>query len=141
MPPSTLNITKEEFKAIKELREDTSRIVLTADKGVAMVIMDKQQYMDKATALLQDTNTYRTIPKDLTNKLKNKLIGILRDIKQTGGLKDTTYHKVYPTSAVPPKFYGLPKIHKVGTPLRPIVSSRGQSPMGWPRSWQASYVH
>ena len=116
MPSSIPNTTKEEFKAIKELRVDQSRIVLTADKGVAMVIMDKQQYMDKATALLQDTNTYRTIPKDPTNKLKNKLIGILRDIKQTGGLKDTTYHKAYPTSAVPPKFYGLPKIHKVGTP-------------------------
>ena len=129
MPPSTPNITKEEFKAITELRQDQSRIVLTVNKGVAMVIMDKQQYTDKATALLKDTNTYRTIPKDPTNKLKNKLIGTLRDIKQTGGLKDTTYHKVYPTSAVPPKFYGLPKIHKVA-PLRPIVSSRGSITYG-----------
>ena len=32
---------------------------------------------------------------------------------------------MYPTGAVPPKFYGLPKIHKRGIPLRPIVSSRG----------------
>ena len=32
---------------------------------------------------------------------------------------------MYPTAAVPPKFYGLPKIHKRGIPLRPIVSSRG----------------
>ena len=105
-----------------------------------MVIMDKQQYMDKATALLQDTNTYRTIPKDPTNKLKNKLIGILRDIKQTGGLKDTTYCKVYPTSAVPLKFYGLPKIHKVGTPLRPIVSSRGSITYGVAKEL-ASIIH
>ena len=124
LPHNTPNITKEEYRAIKELREDQPGIVLTADKGVAMVIMDRQQYMDKATILLQDTNTYRTIPKDPTNKQKNKLIGILKDIKQTGGLKDTTYCKVYPTSAIPPKFYGLPKIHKVGTPLRPIMSSR-----------------
>ena len=36
--------------------------------------------------------------------------------KEDLGLKDTTYCKVYPTSAVPSKFYGLPKIHKVGTP-------------------------
>ena len=122
-PPNIANITKEEHRAIKELRKDQSRIVLTADKGDAMVIMDKQQYMDKATTLLQDTNTYSTIPKDPTNKLKNKLISILRDIKHTGGLKDTTYCKVYPT--VSPKCYGLPKIHKVGTLLRPIVSSRG----------------
>ena len=106
----------DEFKAIKELREDQSRVVLTMGKGVAMVIMDQQQYMDKAIGLLSDTNMYRTIPKDPTIKLKNKLIGTLKDIKQTGGLKDSTYCKVYPTSAVPPKIYGLPKIHKVGTP-------------------------
>ena len=99
--PSRPNITREEFKAIKELREDHMRGVLTADKGVAMVIMDKQQYTDKATALLNDTNIYRTIPKDPTTKLKNKLIGILKDIKQTGELKDSMYHKVYPTSVVP----------------------------------------
>ena len=32
---------------------------------------------------------------------------------------------MYPTGCVPPKFYGLPQIHKTGNPLRPIVSSRG----------------
>ena len=32
---------------------------------------------------------------------------------------------MYPTGAVPPKFYGLPKIHKRDIPLRPTVSSRG----------------
>ena len=32
---------------------------------------------------------------------------------------------MYPTGTGPPKFYGLPKIHKPGTPLRPIVSSTG----------------
>ena len=32
---------------------------------------------------------------------------------------------MYPTGCVPPKFYGLPKIHMQDTPLRPIVSSCG----------------
>ena len=32
---------------------------------------------------------------------------------------------MYPTGCVPPKFYGLPKIHKLDTSLRPIVSSCG----------------
>ena len=31
---------------------------------------------------------------------------------------------------IPPKFYGLPKIHKTGNPLRPIVSSRGSVTYG-----------
>ena len=32
---------------------------------------------------------------------------------------------MYPTGAVSPKYYGLPKIHKPGIPLRPIISSTG----------------
>ena len=37
---------------------------------------------------------------------------------------------MYPTGCVPPKFYGLPKIHKTGNPLRPIISSRGSITYG-----------
>ena len=81
-----------------------------------MVIVDKQEYMNKAIELLSDTNTYRTIPKDPTNKLKNKHIGILKDIKHTGGLKDSTYHKVCPTITAPTKFYELQKSTKLAPP-------------------------
>ena len=31
---------------------------------------------------------------------------------------------MYPTGCVPPKFYGLPKIHKPDTPLRPSVKPK-----------------
>ena len=55
----THNITKEEWEAIKTLREDTSRVILTADKGVALVVMDKSQYIDKCMALLDDTKVYK----------------------------------------------------------------------------------
>ena len=37
---------------------------------------------------------------------------------------------MYPTGCVPSKFYGLPKIHKPDTPLRPIVSSCGSVTYG-----------
>ena len=40
-------------------------------------------------------------------------------------ISDTLYHRIYPTSEEVPKFYGLPKIHKQGATLRPIVSSIG----------------
>ena len=35
---------------------------------------------------------------------------------------DSIYHKIYPTSENVPKCYGLPKIHKKDSPLRPIES-------------------
>ena len=95
-----------------------------------MVIMDKQDYINKAQALLQDTNTYKVLPKDPTSHLKNKLITLLTDIKQTGGLTTQKLQTTLSHQCSPPKFYGMPKIHKTGTPLRPIVSSRGSITYG-----------
>ena len=45
-------------------------------------------------------------------------------------MQDNIYKKMYPTGASPPKFYGLPKIHKKNIPLRPIVSSIGSVAYG-----------
>ena len=124
------NLNPSQCRALTQLKQDNSRVVLTVDKGVAMVIMDQEDYTNKALTLLQDTNTYKVLQKDPTSQLKNKLISLLKDIKHTGGLSANKYKQLYPTSAVPPKFYGLPKIHKTGTPLRPIVSSRGSITYG-----------
>ena len=103
--------------------------MLTADKEVALVVMNKQDYINKAEALLA-TPAYKTIPRDPTNKLKAQLITKLRRIKRENNLDECTYKVMYPTSCIPPKFYGLPKIHKTGNPLRPIISSRGSVTYG-----------
>ena len=78
------------MKALKQLKTDKDHMVLTADKGVAMVVMDRQEYIQKARALLEDTNTYRPIPSDPTTKLKNKLINILKKIKTEGNMDKNT---------------------------------------------------
>ena len=122
--PNKSNITKEELRAIKELKQDDQRIILTADKGVALVVLNKADYIERAEQLLNQP-TYRKIQEDPTSKQKSKLIRILKKIKTEGGISDEKYKKMYPTGAGPPKFYGLPKIHKRETLLRPIVSSTG----------------
>ena len=97
-------------------------MVLTADKGVALVVMNTEDYKKKAEELLNQ-NTYRAIPSDPTMSLKNKLISLLKSIKAEGGINKDVYRRLYSTGAGSPNFYGLPKIHKIGMPLRPIVSS------------------
>ena len=117
-------ITTEEKKALVELRKDTNKTILTADKGVSLVVMNKEDYQKKALKLL-DQPTYETITADPTTKYKNRLILLLKAIKSEGRIDEVTYKKLYPTGAGTPKFYGLPKVHKAGMPLRPIVSSIG----------------
>ena len=128
--PPKPNLRKEEMKALKQLKTDKDLMVLTAFKGVAMVVIDRQEYIQKARALLEDTNTYRPIPSDPITKLKNKLVNILKKMKKEGNMDENTYRRVYPTGASAPKFFGLPKIHKKDVPLRPIVSSIGSVTYG-----------
>ena len=89
-----------------------------------MVVMDRDEYIKKAEELLSQS-TCKSIPTDPTSKYKNKLINLLRTIKAEGGINEGIYRRLYSTRAVSPKFYGLPKVHKEGMPLRPIVSSIG----------------
>ena len=96
---------------MRELKKDATRVILTADKGVCLVVMDKEEYIGKAAELLKE-KTYKIIPSDPTNRQKSKLIQILKKIKEEGGMSESKYKKMYPIGAGIPKFYGLPKIHK-----------------------------
>ena len=73
-------MSRREYQALKELKEDKSRVILTMDKAVSLVIMDRAEYNKKAEELL-NTRTYKKIPDDPTKKQKNKLISILKNIK------------------------------------------------------------
>ena len=119
-----LNLTKEEHKALEELKKDKTRMILTVDKGVSIVMLDREEYIKKADELLSQSS-YKKISTDPTNRYKSRLITLLKKIKTEGGMYEATYRRLYPTEASPPKFYGLPKVHKSGMPLRPIVSSIG----------------
>ena len=86
--------------------------------------MDKEEYIKKAEELLNQ-ETYKVIPADSTTKQKNNFISLLKNIKAEGEINEETYKRMYPTGADIRKFYDLPKIHKAGVQLKPIVSIRG----------------
>ena len=73
-----------------------------------MAIMDRQDYINKANNLLNQ-NTYRSIPRDLTNSIKNKLISILKKVKNQTGLDHNTYKSMYPTGCIPPSSMSSPR--------------------------------
>ena len=126
------NITREEKEAIKTLREDASHMVLTADKGVALVVMDKSQYVEKCMALLDHTKVYKPC-KDTTKKLHRDVQETLQQLNRDHGSSrlywwsKRHYNKLLPTgnTSPAPRFYDLPKIHKANCPMQPIVSACG----------------
>ena len=106
--PPRPNISKEEVKAIQELKRDKEKTILTTDKGVSMVVLDKEDYIKKLEDLLKQ-NTYRELAADPTNKYKNKLINLLKTIKSEGGMNNNTYKKLYPTGGSIPQVLWAPQ--------------------------------
>ena len=95
------NLARQENIGLADLKRDKDRIILTADKGVAMVIMDKEEYINKAQEVLAQP-AYRGIPRDPTSKIKAQLITKLGKIKQETSIDEGTYKAMYPTGCVPP---------------------------------------
>ena len=107
-PPKSI-ISKEELIDLTELRSDRFHVFITADKGVAMVVLNKKDYtMNKVKNLLEQLNTYRNIT-IIPNK--NRLTGLLKSIKAEERL-GTAHIKGCIQKDQTTTFYGLPKIHK-----------------------------
>ena len=115
VPTTKPNFTKEERKALIELKRDPDRMVLTADKMVALVLIDKEDYKQKADNFL-DQSTYRSIERDPTNKIKTKLIQIFRRLKRETGIDEGTYKAMYPTGCVLPSSMDYQKSIKLAFP-------------------------
>ena len=75
-PPPT-NLSPEEQKAIKALREAENVLIAPADKGNATVSMDQTAYDGKIGVLLADTNTYRRLTRDPTQALERQMNALL----------------------------------------------------------------
>ncbi len=119
------NITKEERDAMHGLQKDETIMVLPADKGKCLVVMDRAEYVTKMEEKLADTTTYQELQSDPTTKVKKLLAGKLKAIHDEGELNYATYMRLYPSATQIPRMYGQPKIHKEGNPLREIVDSNG----------------
>ena len=123
--PPVSNVNAKERQAINDLKKDQNIIVLPADKGKITVVLDTETYESKVNDLLSDEKTYSKLSKDPTTTYKNKLLKILKDLKEKKAIDQSLYEKLRPSACVVPCIYGLPKVHKNNIPVRPIVSSIG----------------
>ena len=87
--------------------------------------MDKTDYFDKMDALVNDEQTYEELKRDPTPALQRKLNSKIFTLKKTDAIDTQRYYRLRCSVPQPPKLYGLPKLHKPGIPMRPIVSFCG----------------
>lgn len=126
------NLLKEETKALKELKENKHIILKPADKGSAVVILDREQYLQEGYRQLNDETYYTKLNKPIyleTLPIVERIINSLHQKKFINSKQ-----RSYLLGSSEPRgrlFYMLPKIHKDPAkwsvpfqvpPGRPIVS-------------------
>ncbi|CAF4033849.1 unnamed protein product [Rotaria sp. Silwood1] len=118
-------IHKESKLVLRELAQDKSIYITRPDKGKGIVILDHDEYVNKMLEILNDPLTFKTLDHDPTIKKENKLRGTLLKMKKRGFLSEAEYKQAFPVGSHCARIYGLPKIHKSGIPLRPVMSTIG----------------
>ena len=73
------NITKSEHLSLDNLRTDKDCIIVTVDKGLTLVVIDKTECITKCEAIQQDNSVYQHFSKDTSPTLHKELIKILQD--------------------------------------------------------------
>ena len=82
------NLTKDEQVALDNLRSYDDIIIKQADKGSAVVIMDKKEYLREAMRQLDDKEVYQPLVKDPTKDMIKKLIQGFKNHLKRGTLTE-----------------------------------------------------
>ncbi|XP_046466612.1 uncharacterized protein [Neodiprion pinetum] len=84
--------------------------------------MNKQMYEDKMLQQLSNNNSCKVVRYDLTCTLQQEVKKLTTDWSKSKLISDQLRRQIAKTDCLPPRAYGLPKIHKPDTPVRIIVS-------------------
>lgn len=116
----TLDVVRQ-TKRFLDINNDL--LILSADKGNKTVAMNKIEYEGKMKDILGDFCMYKRLKKDPTVILQTKNNALIEKLFNLKIINIREKYNLINKTALAPRIYGLPKIHKIGTPLRPICSS------------------
>lgn len=126
------NLTTEERASLKNLKNNDEIVIKKADKGSAVVVLDRQAYINEAHRQLQNKKYYKQLSEPVYPQMIDKINNVLCSLlaKRAITKKQFDYLRADSSTCRNRIFYLLPKIHKpvdswpqTGMPEgRPIVS-------------------
>ena len=116
----------------KKYLKDHDLLAVPFDKGIGICIMKRGDYhskMDKIIALPQfeKLGKLRKNAKHPVLKEEERVIDILKSLHQDNKIDDNLLEKLRPRGSQPARLYGLAKVHKADTPMRPVLSMPGSA--------------
>ena len=126
-PSHRNNMSPNETRALKELCDNKDIVIKPADKGSAVVIMQREDYLKEGYRQLSDISYYRKLDHDPTAEFHQKIRNFLEDMYQNGEIDPTVQQYLLEDTQRTSQLYLLPKIHKntLPPPGRPIISANG----------------
>ena len=116
------NIRHDEQKALRELKTMENIIIVQADKGRKIVLMNKNEYIKKIEEKLNDKTIYEEV-KDPTRIIKNKINELTNKLFKNNKINQYTKHELTSIDDIP-YIKGQPKIHKPDQPMRLITNTK-----------------
>lgn len=84
--------------------------------------MYKNEYLSGMNEMLSDERTYKLVNRDPTTKYMNAANDLVNTLFNGGIIDENVKKGLITRQALPPKLYGLRKVHKPTLALRPVVS-------------------
>ncbi|BHF77503.1 hypothetical protein SprV_0602061000 [Sparganum proliferum] len=123
-------LSKLEHDGLRELKAVKDLVIVPADMGRSTVVLDRKDYLQKAKGLLEDRPFYVPCAKDHVKALTREINAKMLALENSGAITPTDRRMARPQDTALARFYGLPKVHNEGAPLRPIVSLKGTPTYG-----------
>ena len=102
------------------------------DKGIGIFVIQKETYNSRLNDIINlpqflNEEQKRKNEKNPVLKEEERIVRILKKLKDESKINASLFEMLKSTGSQPPQLYGLAKVHKVATPLRPILSMPGSS--------------
>ena len=120
------NLKQNENQALLSLKNDDSIVIKEADKGGAVVIMDRDYYKDKIDSMLSDINYYQVVDEKREHEVIQKVQEYATQYLQSEELSNKESEFLSTFEVRSSQFYGLPKVHKSQEILRAISDQNAQ---------------
>ena len=117
------NLNKNEQEALAQLQKRDDIVIINADKGGAMTILDADQYVKEANRQLSDTNNYKKLNYNPTTEYANTVNTTIDLFKTQHKIPEKIADGLKVTKPKTPMLKLPPKVHKEGHPGRPLVAS------------------
>ena len=126
-PDHRNNLSWDERNALKELCNNKDVIIKPADKGSAVVVMRRKDYLLEGYKQLSDPKFYIKLDYEPTADFHKEIRDFVEDMYQNDEIDITVQKYLLDDTTRTSQLYLLPKIHKnvLPPPGRPIISANG----------------